>query len=315
MPLHTFPTAYLRWIGRGYFAAQAAAGAIWWITVFTWDFVREATLGGFDPVLVAVLDVPLFVIASALAAIAPLGGRWAVRLATGWTALVSLGMGAYATITGLAGWGALLMLAAAACSVSAALLIELGRIPTELLLTGPFRITESRPRRTAGHVLLTAAQLVVFWGIALVLVPLGIAWVEARWGLSAPVPAWVRIAGWVLLAAASALGLWSAGAMSSRGEGTPLPIATARRMVVSGPYRFVRNPMAVAGIAQGVAVGLILGSWLVVVYALAGSLLWNWGIRPVEEADLERRFGAEYVAYRDSVRCWVPSAPREHSTT
>lgn len=44
-------------------------------------------------------------------------------------------------------------------------------------------------------------------------------------------------------------------------------------------------------IVQGVAVGLILSSWLVIVYAIAGSLLWNYAIRPLEESDLETRFG------------------------
>lgn len=298
--------ALARALGRWYFALQAAAGAAWWITVFTWDPVRRATLGGLDPVLVAALDAPLFVIASGIAAF---GARWAARVATGWTVLVSVGMALYATATGLAGWGALLMLAAATGSVGALLLVEIGRIPTELLLTGPFRITESRGRRTSGHVLLTGAQIVVFWGVALAVVPLAISWAEHRWGLSLAVPAWVGVVGWVLLAAASALGIWSAVAMSTRGEGTPLPIATARRMVIAGPYRWVRNPMAVAGITQGVAVGLVLGSWMVVAYALCGSLLWNWGVRPHEEADLEARFGAEFVAYRDTVRCWVPGPP------
>ena len=55
--------------GRLYFAAQAAAGSVWWIAVFTSPFVREATLGSIDPVIVAVLDIPLFVFASAAAAL------------------------------------------------------------------------------------------------------------------------------------------------------------------------------------------------------------------------------------------------------
>jgi protein-S-isoprenylcysteine O-methyltransferase Ste14 len=78
------------------------------------------------------------------------------------------------------------------------------------------------------------------------------------------------------------------------------------RLVVAGPYRWVRNPMALAGIAQGVAVGLITASWLVVIYALAGSLVWNHIVRPYEEADLEKRFGAAFLRYRMHVRCWVP---------
>jgi protein-S-isoprenylcysteine O-methyltransferase Ste14 len=76
--------------------------------------------------------------------------------------------------------------------------------------------------------------------------------------------------------------------------------------VIAGPYRYVRNPMAVAGIAQGVAVGLLLGSWLVVIWALCGSLVWNSLIRPFEEEDLEKRFGDDFRAYRDHVKCWVP---------
>ncbi len=50
----------------------------------------------------------------------------------------------------------------------------------------------------------------------------------------------------------------------------------------------------------------MLGSWLVVAYAVIGSLLWNYAVRPHEEADLERRFGTEFQRYRDSVRCWIP---------
>ncbi|MEG8036617.1 methyltransferase [Sphingomonas sp. LR61] len=79
------------------------------------------------------------------------------------------------------------------------------------------------------------------------------------------------LVGLVVLALASALGIASAAAMSTKGAGTPLPSASANRLVVAGPYRSVRNPMALAGITQGVAVGLLLGLWMVVVYALAGS--------------------------------------------
>ena len=70
--------------------------------------------------------------------------------------------------------------------------------------------------------------------------------------------------------------------------------------------------MAVAGIGQGLAVGLMLGSWLVALYAFLGSLAWNWAIRPHEEADLASRFGAEFEAYQARVSCWWPKgyAPR-----
>lgn len=234
------------------------------------------------------------------------GLRHLVWVAVPWTALVAGGMALYATFTGLAGWGALLMIAAAIGSVAAGLLIWLGRLPTEWILFGPFGIRVAPAASTSAHVTRTTVQVIVFWGLFLAVFPVIIAFVERRWNLHLPLPDAARWAGVVVLLAASALGIWSAASMSTRGEGTPLPSATARKLVIAGPYRFVRNPMALAGIAQGVAVGLILDSWLVVVYALCGSLVWNWVVRPLEEADLKGRFGEAYSEYVRGVQCWAP---------
>ncbi|MGP9707382.1 hypothetical protein [Brachybacterium sp. AOP24-D1-21] len=97
MPLLTRAT------GRAYFAVQAIAGALWWVLVPTVPAVATATLGRLDPLLVGALDIPLFVVASALVA---LGIRWATWVAAPWTLLVTAGIVLYATLTGRAGWGA-----------------------------------------------------------------------------------------------------------------------------------------------------------------------------------------------------------------
>lgn len=102
--------------------------------------------------------------------------------------------------------------------------------------------------------------------------------------------------------------------MSTLGNGTPLPSAMPNHLVIAGPYRWIRNPMAAAGILQGAAVGVILQSWLVVAYAVVGSLVWNYVVRPLEESDLEERFGEEFRQYRDAVRCWVPGVSRASRT-
>ena len=298
-----FPLRLDARVGRLYFAVQAVAGAAWWLGVFFSDGIRSLTLGSLDPILIAWLDIPLFVIGSALVAC---GVRPVVWVVAAWTALVAAGMALYATVTGEAGWGALLMIAAAAAGIGAGLLIRFDRLPTEWILFGPFAIRVAPSASTSAHVARTTGQVVVFWGLFLVVFPVIIAVIERRWNLHLPLPEAARWSGLVILLAASALGVWSAVAMSTRGEGTPLPSATARRLVIAGPYRFVRNPMALAGIAQGAAVGLLVDSWLVVVYALCGSLVWNWVVRPLEEADLANRFGAEYADYTHAVRCWVP---------
>lgn len=290
--------------GRAYFAAQAVAGAVWWIAVALSPLVRQATLGGLDPLLVGILDVPLFVVASAVAA---LGVRAAAWMSAGWATFVAAAMSLYATITTEAGWGALAMIAAAGASVIALSLLLTGRVPTDWIVSGPFAFRPATPGRSrAAHVGMTAAQVVLFWGTFLVVAPLLIAFVERRWGLDIDLPDVLRGAGIALLVLASAIGVWSAISMSTLGDGTPLPSAMPNRLVVAGPYRYIRNPMALAGIVQGAAVGLMLSSWLVVVYAVVGSLLWNYAVRPHEEADLEGRFGEPYRRYRDAVRCWVP---------
>lgn len=289
---------------------QALAGAAWWVLVFTSPFVRRATLGELDPVVVVIADLPLFVGASALAAA---GARWAAWVATGWTLIVMAGLTAYAVVTGLAGWGVLAMAAASAGSLAALALVQLGRLPTEWVAAGPLAFRPADPRRgRPANVLATALELLVFWGLFLVVIPLGLAFFEQRCGLAVDAAlgdvlgSALRWAGGALLVLASALGIWSAAVMSTKGDGTPLPAAMPNRLVIAGPYRFVRNPMAVAGIAQGVAVGLLLGSWLVVAYALAGALFWNLVVRPLEEADLESRHGEAFRRYRAAVPCWRP---------
>lgn len=291
--------------GRAYFAAQAIAGAAWWAGVFLSPSVREATLGGLDPVVVAVFDIPLFVGASALAA---LGARWAAVVSTVWTVFVTLALASYATVTAEAGWGVLLMAGATCGSVIALCLVLLGRVPTEWILVGPFAFRPARVEAGAAtHVAATALQILVFWGVFLGALPLLISVFERYWGLSAPFPPIVGpVGGGAVFVLASALGLWSASVMSTSGGGTPLPAAMPNRLVIAGPYRFVRNPMAIAGIVQGIAVGLMLSSWLVVACAIAGSLVWNYVVRPHEESDLEARFGDDYRRYRSAVRCWCP---------
>ena len=94
--------------------------------------------------------------------------------------------------------------------------------------------------------------------------------------------------------------------MAVYGRGTPLPTASAPRLVVRGPYRWVRNPMALGGILQGVAIGLCAASFTVIAYSLCGAVLWHLLVRPEEEADLRERFGEDYERYQQQVALWIP---------
>ena len=167
---------------------------------------------------------------------------------------------------------------------------------------------EARPAPPGVHLMWTWAQSAVIWALALAVGPYALTRLEAALGVPTFAFDHQLAVGLAILVVASVLNLASGRAMALRGDGTPLPTACARRLVVAGPYAYLRNPMAVFGLAQGVGVAVALGSWLVLAYVAAGGVLWHLAIRPAEEADLEGRFGEPYRAYRRHVRCWIPRA-------
>jgi protein-S-isoprenylcysteine O-methyltransferase Ste14 len=163
---------------------------------------------------------------------------------------------------------------------------------------------QAAPSTARSLVTRTALQVVVFWGVFLFVLPPFIARFDR---LVAGAPGIPRLtAAALLFVVASSLGIASALAMVLQGRGTPLPIDGPRHLVVRGPYARVRNPMAVAGLAQGAAVALWLGSPLVLAYVIAGGVLWHGFVRPLEESHLLATFGAEYGAYRARVPLWLP---------
>lgn len=175
----------------------------------------------------------------------------------------------------------------------------------------PFSLPTFRRARAATpawNLTKTAVQTAAFWLVFLVLIPRALVALEQRFGAPRFECPSARAA-WTAFALASCLGLWSGATMALVGAGTPLPLDAPRHLVVRGPYRYVRNPMAVAGLSQGACVACLLGSWSSLGMVLAGFVLWNYGVRPVEERDLEAQFGAEFSAYRIHVRCWLPRFP------
>ena len=124
------------------------------------------------------------------------------------------------------------------------------------------------------------------------------------WPLPLELGRWSWIGGGALIA----LGLaFMAGAMLRfRRAGTNVETwRPTTALVVDGPYRLSRNPIYVALTLAYVGIGLIAGN--VWVLALAAPLLavMRYGVIAREEAYLERKFGAPYLAYKAAVRRWL----------
>lgn len=92
----------------------------------------------------------------------------------------------------------------------------------------------------------------------------------------------------------------------ARADGTPAPPAPTAHLVVTGPYRYVRNPMYVAVLAIILGQALLFGSWWTLVYAAIAFGAVLLFVTTYEEPTLLRTYGDEYREYTRHVRGWVP---------
>jgi protein-S-isoprenylcysteine O-methyltransferase Ste14 len=133
-------------------------------------------------------------------------------------------------------------------------------------------------------------------------------WLITRWqfqpaffGLEA-----TRAAGAVLIAIGLAGLIDSFARFAMQGLGTPAPVAPPKKLVATGLYRYVRNPMYVTALGVVLGQALLFGDARLFAY---GALFWfATHIFAVlyEELRLERTFGAEYRNYRANVPRWIP---------
>ncbi|MBI4419423.1 MAG: isoprenylcysteine carboxylmethyltransferase family protein [Gemmatimonadetes bacterium] len=95
-----------------------------------------------------------------------------------------------------------------------------------------------------------------------------------------------------------------------KGRGTLAPVDAPGELVVSGLYRFVRNPMYLS------VTTIVLGEYLLtrsrglLTYWVIWFAAVNLFVIGYEEPTLRRRFGASYEAYRRSVKRWIPTLRR-----
>ena len=116
----------------------------------------------------------------------------------------------------------------------------------------------------------------------------------------------LRILGVVLIVAGLAVVLHAFARFAVDGIGTPSPMAPPRELVVTGAYRYVRNPMYVATAAVIVGEGLLLRQPILLIAAAGYCAALAVLGRKYEEPLLRRRFGPAYDAYRDAVPGWLP---------
>jgi protein-S-isoprenylcysteine O-methyltransferase Ste14 len=150
----------------------------------------------------------------------------------------------------------------------------------------------------------SAVFLVIAPGFVAGLVP----WWISHWQIEAPflgMPPF-RIVGGILIALGVTGLLDSFVRFAVQGLGTPAPVFPTRHLVVTGLYRYVRNPMYVAVVSTILGQGLIFGSVTLLEYGAVAWLLFDTFVLIYEEPTLRATFGSEYQSFCAEVPRWIP---------
>ena len=124
--------------------------------------------------------------------------------------------------------------------------------------------------------------------------------------LGGPLPAACRMAGIVVMALGGTTAALCLLSFVIWGRGTPAPFDAPRRLVVSGPYRYARNPMYIGGGLLLLGFGLFLRSPAVALFVPACWLLIDPLLVRHEEAVLRVKFGPDYDDYCRRTPRWIP---------
>jgi protein-S-isoprenylcysteine O-methyltransferase Ste14 len=120
-----------------------------------------------------------------------------------------------------------------------------------------------------------------------------------------------QIVGMIITTTGAAVASWCILTFVFVGKGTAAPFDPPRRLVVRGPYRFVRNPMYIGAILAMLGVALFYGSLSILIYAGVIFLATHLFVMLYEEPTLRRSFGPEYEAYCRRVNRWWPFGKRD----
>ena len=146
--------------------------------------------------------------------------------------------------------------------------------------------------------------VIILPGTALVYVPTALLWIHG-WDMAQidQPRLWIAV---VLSLAGAAMAGWTMSLFRRIGRGTPAPWAPPQKLVVMGPYRYVRNPMITSVLVMLVAEALFFASWQLIGWMAVFFIANNIYFPLFEEKGLEKRFGDDYHTYKKNVPRWIP---------
>ncbi len=125
---------------------------------------------------------------------------------------------------------------------------------------------------------------------------------------------WGRVVGWVIFGVSYVVYTGASWVLMRRGRGAYVEFDPPKEFVVTGPFRWCRNPIAACVLGMILGEALAFSSVGILLLFLAGWPLAHLQVVLLEEPLLEKRFGQTYRDYRARVPRWIPRPPRGETT-
>jgi len=149
---------------------------------------------------------------------------------------------------------------------------------------------------------------VIFFLVAPAMIAGVVPWWMTRWRTRASLldvlP--LKIVGVILIGCGLAALLDSFARFALQGIGTPAPAFPTRHLVVTGLYRYVRNPIYVAVVALIIGQAFLFAGIGLLIYGVLFWIGFHLFVVGYEEPTLRRTFGQEYASYCANVPRWLP---------
>ena len=109
-----------------------------------------------------------------------------------------------------------------------------------------------------------------------------------------------------LIVIGATLALWTFFAFI-KARGSPVPLNPPQKLVTTGLYSRIRNPMVLGWIILLFGIGILLNSiFLIFVFTPLFAALNILYLKTIEEKEMEKKFGEEYLKYKQSVPMFIP---------
>jgi protein-S-isoprenylcysteine O-methyltransferase Ste14 len=156
----------------------------------------------------------------------------------------------------------------------------------------------------------TLRSIIALPGLVLVVIPAIILWLTGSfnpgWGLEGWLAYLPAALGLLLLGVGLGLLAATIRLFISVGQGTLAPWDPPQKLVVAGPYRYVRNPMHSGVFITLYGEGLLFGSLPILIFVTI-VFVFHWFYIPLtEERWLADQFGEDYQVYKQNVPRWIP---------